>query len=191
MKPLTETPDHKKAKDIFTDGLRLLGYRTHQEFDFLLVGLFGYQVKTVWRGLQDLKILRGSRYISKDKDIATYPHSIDIFAERVTTHGLKEKVAIEIDGEIHKDEDQQKRDRLFEAMWDLWVEAPQERFRVWKHHILKMPPELTLSFVQFVLRGKYTELCNQYTDHDIDMQVLISKVLNEARRHPARKEQIN
>lgn len=191
MKPLTETENHKKAKDIFTDNLRLLGYRTHQEFDFLLVGLFGYQVRSVWRGLQDLKILRGSRYISKDKDIATYPHSIDIFAEKVTTLGIKIKIAIEIDGEIHRDEDQQRKDRLFEAMWDMWIEDPKERFRVWKWHILNMPPELLPEFVQFVLRGKYTELRNQNKDHDILIEELVSKVLNEAHRHPARKEQVN
>ena len=191
MRPLTETEDHKKAKDIFTDGLKSLGYRTHQEFDFTLVGFFGYQIRSIWRGISELKLLRGSRYISKDKDIATYPHSIDIFAEKVTTLGIKFKIAIEIDGEIHKNEEQQRNDRLFEAMWDYWIEDPKERFRVWKHHVLGIPPELIVEFVNFVLRGKYQELIEENKDHDILIDVLISKVLNEAHRHAARKEQVN
>src|SRR5687768_17451525 len=180
MRPLTETEDHKKAKDIFTDNLMMLGYRVSQEFDFVLVGFFGYQLRSIWRGISDLKILRGSRYISKDKDIATYPHSIDIFAEKVSRHGIKVKIAVEIDGEIHREEKQQKKDRIFEMMWDYWVEDPKELHRVWKHHVLGMPKEIMLDFVQYVLKGKYDELLNTQDDHNIDIQILITKVIDEA-----------
>jgi len=188
MKPLTETEDHKLAKDIFSDNLMTLGYRVNQEFDFVLVGFFGYQLRSIWRGISDLKILRGSRYISKDKDIATYPHSIDIFAEKITRLGIKMKLAIEIDGEIHKEEKQKRKDRIFEAMWDFWMEDPKELFRVWKWHILKMPPQFMPDFIQFVLKGKYRDLLAEQADGDIDIQVLVTKIIDESERHANRKK---
>jgi hypothetical protein len=191
MRPLTETEDHKRAKDLFSDELKLLGYRINQEYDFVLVGFFGYQIRSIWRGLQDLKILRGSRYISKDKDIATYPHSIDIFAEKVTRHGIKMKFAVEIDGEIHREEEQKRKDRVFEMMWDYWVEDPKELFRVWKWHVLQMPPQFMPYFIQFVLKGKYRELLAEQKDGDIDILVLITKIIDEANRYKARTEQSN
>jgi hypothetical protein len=171
--PLEESPEHLKAKNLFEKPLRDLGYKTWQEYEFPIIGFFGYQWKSITRIIKDIVFLRGSRYIGKNGDVATYIHNIDIYAEKMNQLGLRRKIAIEIDGESHEALKQQRNDRVFEMLWDMWMEEPKDLFRVKKKHVLAMPPELMHKFVEFVLKGEYTELLNSQKDHDILIEQII------------------
>lgn len=173
MKPLQESPEHLRAKNLFEKPLVDLGYKTWQEYEFPIIGFFGYQFRSVSRIIKDIKFQRGSRYIGKNGDVATYIHNIDIYAEKMNNNGLRMKIAIEVDGETHEEEKQKKNDRMFEMLWGLWMEQPNELFRVRKEHILKMPPELMHKFVEFVIKGKYTELLNSQKDRNVLVEQLI------------------
>jgi very-short-patch-repair endonuclease len=171
--PLEENPSHLKAKNLICGTMEELGYNTHQEYPFTTVLFFGYSPKQLWQHVREIQFMRGQRYIGKGLDVSTYTHHIDVYAERVTNSGIREKIALEIDGKYHEELKQERNDKVFEAMWEIWIEDPKEIFRIKKEHVLQMPRLLLIPFAKYILKGDYTLLLEEQKDKTIDISKLI------------------